>query len=198
MKRNYIIIAVSITMFLLLVASGLIIYNRITQNNEIQEGKIKEYENKISEETIESNIDIVETTSKEEKVSPNCIFIFKTLFHKCEHLKVEKEQISESMVNKTREDLEKIYKGWKIITFRNDEVLFYKEEDGICDEHYLLKDLDGNIAIYIVDDEEGIEILKEKTSIVVDYLAEEDKEKLKDGIRVDTKEKLNRTLEDYE
>ena len=114
-------------------------------------------------------------------------------YKECEHITIEKETASEVMVNKTREDLESIYKDWNIVTFRNDEVLFYKEEEGICKEHYILKELEGCIAIYSLDEEEK-ETLKEKTAIITTYLPEEDLNRLKEGIRVDGTDKLNKAL----
>ena len=198
MKKNYPIFIVAVTILLIIVVLSIIIISDIVSPDiEFEEKVSIQKDNEIVENLIKSNITIVETSINEEKVSPNCIFIFKTLFHTCNHLKVEKEQVSDSMVNKTREDLEKIYKGWQIVTFKNDQVLFYKEEEGRCDEHYLLKDLDGNIAIYVIDEDEN-EILKERTPIIIEYLENEDKEKLKEGIKVETKEKLNKILEDYE
>ena len=198
MKKNYPIFIVAMTILITIIILSIIIISDIVSNNlEPQEKVSEQKNNEINENIVKSNITIVETASNEDKISPNCVFTFKTLFYKCNHLKVEKEQVSQSMVNKTREDLEKIYKDWNIVTFKNDKVLFYKEEEGRCDEHYLLKELDGNIAIYVIDEDEN-EILKERTGILVEYLESEDKEKLKEGIRVDTKEKLNRVLEDYE
>ena len=146
---------------------------------------------------LQSNTQLVTTSQEQEKVSPNCLFIFKIYYKKCEHIVVDKEIASEVMVNKTREDLESIYKDWNIVTFRNDEVLFYKEEEGICKEHYILKELEGCIAIYSLDEEER-ETLKEKTAIITTYLPEEDVDRLKEGIRVDGTDKLNKALEDYE
>lgn len=198
MRKFYAIIIVVVLIIAILVTAAIIIFNNMTSNNEEQkQNQLKEYENRINRNAVNSNIDLVETVSEEEKISPNCIFIFKTYYKKCEHLKVEKEQVKETMVNKTKEDLEKIYKEWNIVTFRNDQVLFYKEEEGICEEHYLLKELDGYIAIYTLDEQEN-ETLKEKTTILVNYLPEEDVIRIKEGIRVNGKEELNRTLEDYE
>ena len=124
MKKNYPVFIVIITMLLLLIVGIVLIINSIISNNRtVIEDKLAEQENKITDNLIKSNITIVETSNSDEKVSPNCIFVFKTLYQKCEHIKVEKERVKETMVNKTREDLEKIYKGWNIVTFRSDEVL---------------------------------------------------------------------------
>ncbi len=196
MRKGYLISVIGIIIFAILVTIGVVIY--INTNSKLEEKEINNTQkNQIEENLIDSNIDLVQTTSEEEKISPNCVFIFKVYYKKCEHIVVNKEIANEVMVNKTREDLESIYKDWNIVTFRNDEVLFYKEEDSICGEHYMLKELDGCIAVYLLDEEER-EVLKEKTAIITTYLPEEDVNRLKEGIRVDGKEKLNKTLEDYE
>ena len=196
--RNWFLIMILIFIIIaLLIVVGILVYDRLNLEKQIEDNQNEIKDNKIVENFINSNIDIVETSVEEEKVSPNCLFIFKTYYRKCEHIKVEKEKTSETMVNKTREDLSKIYKDWDIVTFRNDEVLFYKEEDGICDEHYILKDVDGIITIFVLDENEDATI-KEKTAILTEYLPEEDVLKLKEGIRVNGKEELNKTLEDYE
>lgn len=196
MRKGYLISIIGIIIFAILVTIGVAIYKNT--NYKLEEKQTNNIQNnEIEENLINSNIDIVETTSEEEKVSPNSLFIFKVYYKKCEHIVVNKEIANEVMVNKTREDLESIYKDWNIVTFRNDEVLFYKEEEGICKEHYILKELEGYIAIYSLDEEEK-ETLKEKTSIITVYLPEEDVNRLKEGIRVDGRDKLNKVLEDYE
>lgn len=196
MRKGYLISIIGIIIFAILVTIGVIIYKNANSNLEQKEANYIQT-NHIEENLVNSNIELVTTTSEDEKVSPNCLFIFKVYYKECEHITIEKETASEVMVNKTREDLESIYKDWNIVTFRNDEVLFYKEEEGICKEHYILKELEGCIAIYSLDEEEK-ETLKEKTAIITTYLPEEDLNRLKEGIRVDGTDKLNKALEDYE
>lgn len=197
MKKYYIISIIGIIVFAILITIGVSIYKKA--NSNLQQGETRNIiENEeIQKNLINSNIELVTTASEEEKTSPNCLFIFKTYYKKCEHIKVEREKITETMVNKTREDLESIYKNWNIVTFRNNEVLFYKEEEGSCGEHYLLKELEGKIAIYNIDEQNNLN-LYEKTEILTNYLPEEDITRLKEGIRVEGKDKLNQALEDYE
>ena len=198
MKKTYIIAIIGILIFIILVIIGINIYNKSSENLKTkQDEQSNIYKNSIEENMIDSNIEIVTTSSNEEKTSPNCIFTFKTYYKKCGHIKIEKNQIDEIMVNKTREDLKTIYKEWNIVTFRNDEVVLYKEEDESCGEHYVLKILDGYVAIYTIDENEKL-MLKETTSILTKYLPKEDIEKLEKGIRVNGKEELNQAIEDYE
>ena len=62
---------------------------------------------------------------------------------------------------------------------------------------YLVKDIDGYISIYYLDDFNE-EILYKKTDISTEYLSLEDIENLKVGIEVNGAKELNQLLEDFE
>lgn len=62
---------------------------------------------------------------------------------------------------------------------------------------FVLKDKYGKITIYKVDDN-GEEEEYDITDIATDYLAEEDKQNLRNGITVSGEEALNQLLEDFE
>lgn len=90
-----------------------------------------------------------------------------------------------------------MYSQWEVKGFSPNEIVLYRQLDGICREHYLIKELDGVIAIYVLDENESA-TLQEKTSIATQYLTESDLENIKQGIRANGKEELNSILEDYE
>lgn len=75
--------------------------------------------------------------------------------------------------------------------------MLYKEKNEFCNEHYMLKEKDGNIAIFKLDKNNNESFL-EDTEIAIEYLAEEDLEKIKQGITIYTKKELNKTIEDFE
>lgn len=104
-------------------------------------------------------------------------------------------------MNKTKEELEIKYEEWKIQSFKKNEIIFYKEQEGICNEHYIIKDNEGYVCVYLIysnQEKNKQEILVEVTEIITDYLPETDKRALKEGIKVVGRDKLNATLEDYE
>ena len=146
---------------------------------------------------IQNEIQIIETASTQIKTSPNCLFVFQTYYKNCKHTITEKIDIPKECVNQTEEELQEKYKDFKIKEFTSTEVTFYKEKEGICDEHYIIKDNNGYVAIYRVDSF-GKETLKETTEIVTSYLPETDRAKLKEGIQAIGKEELNARIEDYE
>lgn len=139
-----------------------------------------------------------ETSSTEQKTSPNTRIIEKRYYTDCEHLKQEERAIQEELINKTESEFQIEYIGWEIQKFTANEVVVYKELQDFCNEHYLLKDVEGEIVVYALDkyDKER-EIIKE-TGIQTMYLPETDIEDLKEGVKVYSNKELNQLLEDFE
>ena len=75
--------------------------------------------------------------------------------------------------------------------------MLYKEVNEFCNEHYMLKEKDGNIAVFKLD-ENNKQIFLEKTEIATEYLPKEDLENIEKGILIYTKKELNKRLEDFE
>ena len=142
-------------------------------------------------------MEVIEVNRSEDKVSPNATLIIKKYYRGCGHTTKDYATIPEEIVNKTQNEVKEIYKNWTLYGFSTEEIVLYKELDGICKEHYMLRALDGVIAIYIMD-EQGKESLQEKTGIYIEYLPESDVKKLEQGIQAIGKEALNSVLEDYE
>ena len=93
--------------------------------------------------------------------------------------------------------VQKYYYGWNIDRFSSSELILSKVNPGICDEHYVVKDVDGLVNVYNLDDD-GAESLVYSTEIETKYLPQEDREKLKNGINIVGKDNLSILLEDYE
>lgn len=137
------------------------------------------------------------TSSAEEKVSPNANLLIRKHYKQCDHTVIAYAEIPAEMVNKTQEEVESKYPQFVLVGFSPYEVIVEKEVEGICNEHYMVKEKDGMIAIYIVD-ENGKETLKEETNITTEYLPEEDLKKIKEGIKIYGQEGLNSLIEDFE
>lgn len=141
--------------------------------------------------------ELISASSSEEKTSPNCTIILKLYYKKCEHIIEKKKTVEEAEVNLTEEELKEKFKDWEVQKFTPTEIVLYKEIDDYCGEHYVLKEKDGSIAIFSLDNNNN-ETLLEITDISIDYLAEEDLEKLKNGIYINSKKELNKVIEDFE
>ena len=140
---------------------------------------------------------VIATSVIEEKTSPNTIFTQKQYFIGCYHIQKETTEISEEDINLTQEQMQKQYPDWKIEKFSSNEVVLYKEKNGYCDEHYVIREHNGVLAIYTLD-ENGKETWKQDTEIVTMYLPEVDLSRIKEGIKVTGTTNLRSILEDYE
>jgi len=140
---------------------------------------------------------IIKTNSGEEKTSPSCIITLKVYYEKCEHLIETRKNIEETQVNLTEEELKKRFTDWEIQKFAPSEIVLYKEINEFCNEHFILKEEEGYIAIYKLDENNNAEFFQ-TTEICTEYLAEEDLNKIRNGIKIYTEKELNKTLEDFE
>lgn len=176
-----------------------IIYNN--NNSQRSQGKVDKYntENIIENEVDENAIGnyLVTVSSSEEKLSPNAYMIFDEKYTGCGHTIKTREFIDEENANLTEEEIQELYKDWQIVNFSRNEVELYKEVPGECDEHYIVRDKDGNVAIYKIGIDKT-EILIEETEISTQYLPETDQKSLREGVKIYTKDKLNAYLENFE
>ncbi len=194
MRKEYIIAIIAAITIVIGIIIGLFLGNRNeTTNLQPESGTILANQKENEENEIQS----IPTVIIDVKTSPNTLYVFQTYYQDCKHVTAKTIEIPKEDVNKTEEDLQEKYRDWGIQKFTPTEVIFYQEKEGICEEHYLVKDDNGYISIYTLDIL-GQATLKEKTEIVTNYLPEADKTRLKEGIQVIGQEKLNATLEDYE
>lgn len=109
----------------------------------------------------------------------------------------ESAELPAEIINKTEEEIKSKYPEFTIESFGSMELILYKEIEGNCEEHYLLKEKENQIAVYQID-EEGNEKFLQDTGIATDYLPETDRIAIQNGIKIYGKEALNSNLEDYE
>ena len=199
-KKNKLLIGISISIVIVLVVLIAIIICNLN-NTWLDNGAVDNIAEVILDDCTDEyenmEEDIVTTNVEQEKISPNCKIILIKHYKGCNHEINEYIKVPERLVNLTKEDLQKEYKDWEIKEFTNDKVTLYKEFQGICGEHYILKDEDGKIVIFKIL-ENGKEEVYEKTDISIDYLPVKDKENIQKGLEVNGKEKLNQLIESFE
>ena len=204
MKKSWIIILV-VAIIIIGIISGLAIYNKNAKpKNNIVENEINKVSEKITDECTEEYEELerqakldIETNSSEEKISPNCLITLKRYYNECQHTINEYIDVTQDLVNGTQEDLEKEYPNWEIQKYSSNEIILYREFDSNCGQHFILRNDNGKITIYKINEEMQEEVY-EKTEISVEYLTEKDKVEIQNGIRVNGVEKLNQLIEDFE
>lgn len=200
--RKSIIISAIIVLFILGTIIGIImIKNSLPEEEkaEIAEQNTEEIYDECTdeyEEMVKSNTLVEETSSEGEKISPNCSIIFKRHYNDCGHTIEQYASIPTELVNKTEEDLQKQYEGWTIEEFSRNQIILYREFDSECGEHYILREKDGKVAIYLKTGD--TEELVEETEIATEFLTQTDRIELQNGIEANGRVELNQLIEDYE
>lgn len=141
--------------------------------------------------------EFVETASQEVRVNPTARIKMRQYYKKCGHTTENDFSVPEDIINMNKKQVENYYFGWNVESFSSSEIVVSKVNSGICDEHYIIKDVDGLVNVYYIDDSSN-ESLVYSTEIETKYLPKEDSEKLKKGISIVGKENLSSLLEDYE
>ena len=155
--------------------------------NTIEENIVKE----------ERDFTIQQANTQEEKVTPNTQFILQKHYETCGHTTMDYVEIPSKIVNMNKEEVQEEYEDWEIKEFSKEQVVLAKNEDGTCEQHYILREKDGYIAIYWIE-QDGTESLKEVTGIATEYLTENDLMEINEGICVYGLQELNSKIEDYE
>lgn len=206
MNKNWIIILV-IAIIIIGVIAGMAIWQKnenLLKENSIIENEINEVSEEIVDECTEEYKELeeqarleLEANSSEEKISPNCLLTLKRYYKECEHIVNEYLEIPDNLVNGNEDDLGDEYVNWEVEQYSSTQIVLYKEFDSNCGQHYVLRNVDGKIVVYIIG-EDNEESVFETTDISVDYLTESDKIEIENGIRVNGKENLKQLIEDFE
>ncbi len=196
MRKFWIIMIIIVVLLALGGSIGIYIYNLKNTSNK-NSVKAKELADELKKTLVEEEQNTVTTSSKNIKISHNSIVVKNTLYKICNHEIRQTEAIPVELVNKEEKDIQQYYKDWEIKKYSPTEVVLYREKDEYCDKHYVLRENNGVIAIYKIDDNNK-ETLRENTQIQTKYLPEIDLIKLKSGIYAIGEEELNSILEDFE
>lgn len=166
----------------------------INNTDDISEQILDECTDEYNE--IQAKSDIM-ANSSDEKISPNCKITLKKYYTKCEHTINEYIDIPQELINKTEKELIEKYPYFDVEKYSSTDIVLYKKVEGTCGEHFVLRDDNGKITVYSINDNDEESVFM-KTEISTEYLPDVDKKQIQNGIKVYGKEKLNELLENYE
>ena len=199
--NKVILILVSIIIIIVSIITAVVIYNgedekqaKVSIKN-IEENTTNTLNN--SNSINSDNQNVIETNVKEVRISPNAFITFKETYEGCGHTKVDFVEVPEDFVNLSKEELKDKYSDWNIEKFTDTDIILSKDFEGSCDEHFIVKDVDGIVTAFKIK-EDGTEEEYEITDIATEYLTDTDKIEMENGIRVNGKQNLNQLIEDYE
>lgn len=203
MKRAIIILSVALVIIISVCTAFLIKDLNKEEIEEKADTKVSELTNEpVTDECVDEannfeEIEIEETNSNEEKTSPNCKLTMKRYYNECGHSIEEYASLNNELVNKTKDEIQQVYSAWTIDKFSNDEIIISRSFDSQCGEHYIVRDKDGKVAVYLLSGD-GTETELQETEISTEFLTEADKLELQNGISANGKQELNQVIENFE
>ena len=197
MIKKTIISGIIVTIMLIFVGIGFYIVKKYSRNdymaNVIQDNDERAVDNKITKDN-----NVLETSNNDnEKVSPSAKLEMTEYYKKCGHTIKNEYKVPSAVVNMTKEKVKKYYDDWDIEFFFNYCIKLYRVNEGICKEHYIIKDTNGYVNVF-TKNEKGEEELYRATDIITKYLSEHDKTALSTGVLVEGKSNLEKILEDFQ
>lgn len=157
--------------------------------------------NDITDNNIEKKETLdVEIVGEENIIGPNTFIEMRTNYKECGHVESEVELADDSIVNMTRDEYEEYLNdntNYRLLSFSDTKATIWGERNHLCPNHYVVGENDGNIAVFSID-EDGNRVLER---VFEDYhinlLQELDREKIVNGIVVDSQEELSEVLENF-
>lgn len=147
------------------------------------------------------NNEEIEIIKEENRISPNTFIEERTHYKECDHLTTKLNVADDEIINMTRKEYESYlksnYPNKRLISFSNTKIVVWGERNHLCQEHYIIGEENGSIAIFKVG-ENGEKILyKVFDDYPINVLIEIDQERLKEGIVVNSEEELSDILENF-
>lgn len=147
------------------------------------------------------NNEEIEIIKEENIISPNTFIEERTHYKECDHLITKLNIADDEIINMTRKEYESYlksnYPNKRLISFSNTKIVIWGERNHLCQEHYIIGEENGNIAIFKIG-ESGEKILyKVFDDYPISVLIEMDQEKIKKGIIVNSEDELSDILENF-
>lgn len=140
----------------------------------------------------------IETINTEDKIGVNTSFVIETLYTMCGHTITEIVEIDKSVINLTYQDILNMYRGYDIVKFDSTNVLLKNTVNEYCKEHFLIKEENNKIGLYIILANNSLELVK-WLDISIDMLRQNDRYMFKNtGVIIYGKENLYKFLEDFD
>lgn len=154
----------------------------------------------ITDNDIKNNTPNVEIVGEENIIGPNTFIEKRTDYKECGHVESEVELADSSIVNMTRNEYEDYlanHTNYRLVSFSSSKITIWGERNHLCPNHYVIGENEGRIAIFTID-EDGNRVLERVfEDYHIDLLQELDREKLMDGIVVDSQDELSEILENF-
>lgn len=193
MKKNIGYSFLVLGILVLCLSIGIYLGFRYTKNNE----NLMDYTETTAEDNNNENNDTTPVSTKNYDIE----VVYEDKYNKCGHIIENKNMIYGTTLEKVKEEENVKQKEngniYEIIEESNEKIIYSREIEQNCPNHFLVKLEDEIIVVYNVVDDSTMLVYK-KINADLETLNPEMLEELNVGIKADSKEDLNLIIEDIE
>lgn len=193
MKKNIGYSFLVLGILVLCLSIGIYLGFRYTKNNE----NLMDYTETTAEDNNNENNDTTPVSTKTYDIE----VVYEDKYNKCGHIIENKNMIYGTTLEKVKEEENVKQKEngniYEIIEESNEKIIYSREIEQNCPNHFLVKLEDEIIVVYNVVDDSTMLVYK-KINADLETLNPEMLEELNVGIKADSKEDLNLIIEDIE
>lgn len=162
-------------------------------------------ERNVQEDITDKDIDIdpthnIEIVGEENIITPNTFIEERTNYKECGHVESVIQQADNTIVNMSRDEYEAYLKdntNYSLLSFSNVKITIWGERNHLCPNHYVVGESEGNIAVFSIDADGNRVLERVFEDYHINLLQELDREKLIDGIIVDSQDEVTEILENF-
>lgn len=125
--------------------------------------------------------DVAASVQSEERINENCEIEIRYEYTLCSHTKVANSNVSMAEIGISKEEFAEKYEGYSIDAFSSDKVIVSKRFDTYCDEHFIVKEQNGEV--HILRNKMGTDEFESvmKAELIVENIPEKELKKLRAG-----------------
>lgn len=138
---------------------------------------------------------IRQETAKMDITTENTLLIFETNYTRCNDKIVEKRKAEDGETGLSRLDIKTKFPDWDVGEFSSVQVVLSKVLDDYCPNHFVLKDKDGMVVIYMPSEDENKERDIQRTQISINKLPPDVQDEIKEGLVMDSLEEVEFFME---
>ncbi|MDR0999651.1 MAG: BofC C-terminal domain-containing protein [Clostridiales bacterium] len=131
------------------------------------------------------------------RIHPGSKIVYEYYYQSGNRIESSTETPPYFLMNLTREDIERYFFDWEIIEFTVNQLVLRKNIPGGYDEYYLLGIKDDYVAVFF-QTKAGESVLQEVTKMPVGSLSYDERQRLREGVKIGGKSELAAALEDYD
>jgi hypothetical protein len=133
-----------------------------------------------------------------EVITKDTQLVFEKRYISCGHKRVEERQARDNEIGLSLQSIALRFPEWSIAVYTTERIVFTKEVNDFCPGHFVLKDRDGVVVIYMPS-EAGDEYKSvEETQISTDALPPDVQSEIRKGLILDTLEDVEHFMENLE